>query len=204
MSETNNSTTISEATEESIQQSIEELGGIPLIELDLDVSGMTAYPTDTTLEIAGMAADSKAVGDRFDIVEAAVAGNASDIATVEAWTGADIPLNATTGAPSIASQVGTNTTDIADIKDWTGADIPLNDTTGAPTIADAVSEIVSNPYPVGTIYMTVSDEAPDFSGTWVEVAITTTIAQLKTGKHGYTELEEGETGGTVHFWLRTA
>lgn len=204
MSEVNNSTTLSEATEESIQQSIEELGGIPLIELDLEVSGMTAYPTDTTLSVHGMAADAWKVGDKIGDLEA-------DIAEINAWTGADIPLNTLSGAPTVAYQVGTNTTNIATntgdintIKAWTAADIPMSSTAGAQSVADAIGGIVSESYPVGSIYMTVSEDEPTFDGTWVEIAITATWSQLKTGKRGYAELEEGETGGTVHFWLRTA
>jgi hypothetical protein len=201
MSEVNTNTS---ATEESIQQSIEELGGIPLIELDLEVSGMTAYPTDTTLEIHGMAADAWAVGDKLGDLQA-------DVASINARTGADIPLTAEQGAPKIATQVGTNTTNIAtntsdinDIKAWTAADIPMSSTPGAQSVADAIGGIVSESYPVGSIYMTVGDEAPTFTGTWVEIAITATWAQLKTGKRGYAELEDGDSGGAVHFWLRTA
>ena len=168
MSEVN---TNNSATEESIEQSIEELGGIPVVEVELEVSGMTAYPTDKTLEIADMPADAKAVGDRFNTAESAISDNATDIAAIEAWTGEDIKVNTESGSP---------------------------------TIAAAIENIVGESYPVGTIYMTVSDDAPAFTGTWVEVAITATWSQLKTGKRDYAELEDGDTGGTVHFWLRTA
>ena len=167
MSEVNNNA----PTEESIQQSIEELGGIPLIELDLEVSGMTAYPTDKTLSIDGMAADAGAVGDKFNDVDADIAANGSAISTIQGWTGADIPLSSDDGAPSIK---------------------------------DAIDAFGVNPYPVGSVYMTTSDSAPSFIGTWVEIAITATWAQLKTGKRGYAELEEGDIGGAVHFWMRTA
>lgn len=142
MSEIN--TTLDAATEESIAQSIEELGGIPLIELDLSVSGMTAYPTDKTLSIEDMAADAKKVGDELSLIEAAVTEN-----------------------------------------------------------AEAIENIGTVLYPVGAIFMTASNSAPDFPGTWVEVAITATWTQLKTGKRDYAALESGDTGGTVHFWLRT-
>ena len=106
--------------EQSVQESIESTGGIPVISVSLEVSGMTSYPTDKTLSIADMAADAKEVGDRFDIVEAAIAG------------------------------------------------------------------IVGESYPVGSIYMTASSTPP------------------KTGKHDYEVLESGDTGGSVHFWMRTA
>ena len=74
-------------------------------------------------------------------------------------------------------------------------------------LADVESEIqhiVTVAYPVGSIYMTISAEAPDFDGTWVEIAVTATWAQLKSGKRDYALLPEGDTGGDVHFWLRTA
>lgn len=124
--------------EQSVQESIESTGGIPVISVSLEVSGMTSYPTDKTLSIADMAADAKEVGDRFEIVEAAIAG------------------------------------------------------------------IVGESYPVGSIYMTASPTPPTFTGTWVEIGITATWRQLKTGKHDYEVLESGDTGGSVHFWMRTA
>jgi len=127
-----------ESTEQNVAGSIEETGGIPEIELEVEVSGMTQYPVDKTLSIPDMAADAKEVGDKIDILQAAIAS------------------------------------------------------------------VVGDTYPVGSIYMTVNDEAPDFTGTWVEIGITATWNQLKNGKRNYVELEEGDTGGTVHFWLRTA
>ncbi len=124
--------------EQSVQESIESTGGIPVISVSLEVSGMTAYPTDKTLNIADMAADAKEVGDRLDVIEAAISG------------------------------------------------------------------IVGESYPVGSIYMTTSNSAPEFTGTWVEVGITATWTQLRTGKRDYETLDSEDTGGSVHFWLRTA
>lgn len=123
--------------EQSVQDSIESTGGIPVINVSLEVSGMTQYPTDKTLNIPDMPADAKEVGDKINDLEAAIAG------------------------------------------------------------------VVGDSYPVGTIYMTTNIEPPAFTGTWVEIGITATWSQLKTGKRDYAELEEGDTGGTVHFWLRT-
>lgn len=124
--------------EQSVQDSIESTGGIPVINVSLEVSGMTQYPTDKTLNIPDMPADAKEVGDRIDDLEAAIAA------------------------------------------------------------------VVSDSYPVGSIYMTTRSDAPAFTGTWVEIGITATWSQLKTGKRDYAALAEGDTGGAVHFWLRTA
>lgn len=74
-------------------------------------------------------------------------------------------------------------------------------------ISDLSTDIEGIPaviYPVGSIIMTASAETPGFSGTWTEIAITATWDQLTSGKRGYATLEEGETGGAVHFWMRTA
>lgn len=159
------------ATEDSVLQSIEELGGIPTIELEMEVSGMTAYPTDKTLSIQDMAADAAAVGNAIDLLQGAISDTAQEIESIEAWTADDIPMS--------------NNPD-------------------APSVAEAIDSIISQSYPVGTIYMTISPDAPAFEGTWVEVAISATFTQIKAGKHGYRQLESGETGGPVHFWLRTA
>lgn len=71
-------------------------------------------------------------------------------------------------------------------------------------LEQAIAGIVSDSYPVGSVYMTTSNSAPTFTGTWVEIGITATWTQLKNGKHNYRLFDEGEEGGTVHFWLRTA
>lgn len=159
-----------EAMEREIQSLVSLGEGVPEINLELEVAGMTAYPTDKTLLIEDMAADAKIVGDKFNDLEADVA---------------DLGV------------------DVGAIKEWTGADIPVNAEDDAPTIAEVLDGITSDSWPVGSIWMTISDEEPPFAGTWVEVALTMTIAQMKNGKRGYAALEEGETGGDVHFWLRT-
>lgn len=132
-----------EASEQSVEQSILGLGGIPEVEMEVSVSGMTQYPVDKTLAIEDMAADAKATGEA----------------------------------------IGTLQADIADIE----------------TEIQGITKVA---YPVGSIYMTVSEEPPEFPGVWVEIGITATWSQLKTGLRNYTELEEGQTGGSVHFWLR--
>ena len=152
------------------EESINETGGIPEIEMQVEVYGMVSYPTDKTLSIDGMAADAKATGEAISTVN----GDLADLAAT-----------------------------VAGISEWTGEDIPLNTSEEAPTIAEAIGDVASVTYPVGTVYMTISNDPPAFIGTWVEIALTATWAQLKSGTRGYAEMAEGQTGGDVHFWLRT-
>lgn len=159
-----------ESNENAVLNSIEETGGIPVIEEEMQISGMTQAAVDKTLSIPDMAADAKETGDSIH----AVSENLADLAT-----------------------------DVSDIENWTGADIPLNGEPDAPTINEAMQNLVGEAYPVGSIYMTTGDSAPTFGGTWIEILITATWAQLKTGKRGYENLPEGESGGAVHFWMRT-
>ena len=158
-------------SEQATEQSIQELGGIPTIEVSLEVAGMTAYPVDRSLTIADMAAEAKATGDAIAAVQEVILGEEERIQTIEGWT---------------------------------GEDIPLSEEQGSATIAEAFNNIISVSYPVGSIYMTVSNSAPTFTGTWVEIALTASWKELKEGKHGYELLAAGATSGSVHFWLRTA
>ena len=183
-------------TEESIAQSIEEMGGIPIVEMDVEVYGMTAYPVDKTLSVSGMAADAKKTGDEITNLQSAVQDNAEDIAALENLTGEDIPLNTENNAPMIADAVEA-------IQAWTASDIPMSSASGANSIATAIANIIPTLFPVGSIYMTTSATAPTFGGTWTEIAITATWAQLNAGTRGYEALGSGQLGGDVHFWLRT-
>lgn len=164
------------------------MNGIPEISLSVEVSGMTQAEVDKTLTLEDCAADAKAVGDRFGNVESSIydldqkidedVGAVSDRVTViEAWTGESIPLHP-------ASE----------------------ETESEETIADAITELqqgtMANVYPIGSIYMTTSDQAPSFFGTvWEEILITATWTQLKNGMRSHIA---GTSTGTVHFWVRTA
>lgn len=209
-------------TEESIAQSIEEMGGIPIVEMDVEVYGMTAYPVDKTLSVSGMAADAKKTGDEITNLQSAVQDNAEDIAALENLTGEDIPLNTENNAPMIADAVeaiqawtasdipmssasGANSiaTEIGNVNAKTATDILMSSAQGASSIATAIANIIPTLFPVGSIYMTTSATAPTFGGTWTEIAITATWAQLNAGTRGYEALGSGQLGGDVHFWLRT-
>ena len=87
---------------QNTEQSIEETGGVPVVEVEMEVSGMTQTAVDKTLSIADMAADAKATGDAIDQVAGDVADLAADVADIEQWTGEDIPLNTEDDAPTIA------------------------------------------------------------------------------------------------------
>ena len=93
------------ATDDSVLQSIEELGGIPTIELEMEVSGMTAYPTDKTLSIQDMAADAAAVGNAIDLLQGAISDTEQEIGNIEAWTADDIPMTNEPDAPSVAEAI---------------------------------------------------------------------------------------------------
>ena len=80
------------------EQSIEETGGVPVVEVEMEVSGMTQTAVDKTLSIADMAADAKATGDAIDQVAGDVADLAADVSDIEQWTGEDLPLNTQSSA----------------------------------------------------------------------------------------------------------
>lgn len=154
------------------EQSILDIGGIPEIDEDVEVFGMTQAEVDKTLTLEDCAADAKAVGDRFGNVEGDISDLDSDIQEIKAWTGEDIPLK------------------------------PNDEQTVAGAIEELQESTIQNVYPIGSIYMSTSAEAPNFLGTvWEEILITATWSQLKNGMRSH---ELGASTGTVHFWMRTA
>lgn len=62
-------------------------------------------------------------------------------------------------------------------------------------------------FPVGSVYISTSATAPTFGGTnwnWTEIMIPATWGDIQNGARSYTEKEETDTPGTLHFWLRIA
>ena len=108
---------------------------IPEITLTLEVMDTVQAPVDSTLSIAGQAADAKATGDAI-----------------------------------AALQTETNA---------------------------AIAAL----FPVGAIYVSTSDEAPDFFGVWEEILIPATWGDLEDGMRSFTA---GTGTGTLHFWKRKA
>lgn len=190
-----------------------------VINVTVEDSSIITVPIDTTLSIAGQAADAAAVGEALRNVrpQVTVDGQTSDaqgvvllyashipvsgaqdaetvgdaLERVDGQTGADIPVSGESGAVKISEA-------IAGLQNANGSTIPVSGTEGAATIQAAIQAL----YPVGVIVATTSDTAPAVGfGTWAEVRITASWNELKTGGRSW---EAGAGSGSVHFWRRTA
>lgn len=138
------------------EQSILDIGGIPEIDEDIEVFGMTQAEVDKTLTLEDCAADAKAVGDRFGNVEADIVDLDEKVREIENWTGEDILLK------------------------------PNDEQTVAGAIEELQDSTIQNVYPIGSIYMSTIAEAPSFLGTvWEEILITATWTQLKNGMRSH-------------------
>lgn len=84
------------------EQSIEETGGVPEIELEVEVFGMTQAAVDKTLSIPDMAADAKAVGDALSDIESAVADIFSNMYPV-----GSVYITSAETLPQVISTIGT-------------------------------------------------------------------------------------------------
>lgn len=56
-------------------------------------------------------------------------------------------------------------------------------------------------FPIGSIYVTMSSEAPAFYGTWVEIVMPATWGDIEDGMRSCVT---GTGTGNMHFWKRTA
>lgn len=155
------------------EQSIEETGGVPIVEVEMEVSGMTQTAVDKTLSIADMAADAKATGDAIDQVAGDVADLAADVADIEQWTGEDIPLNTENDAPTIAEAFANILENLYPVGSL------------YVTAANALPAVISA------------------AGTWKEIAVPLTWNDLKKGTRSYIETDNTFQPGNLHFWLRT-
>jgi hypothetical protein len=190
-----------------------------VVNVTVEDSTIITVPIDTTLSIAGQAADAAAVGEALRNVrpQVTVDGQTSDaqgvvllyashipvngaqdaetvgdvLERVDGITGEGIPVNGETGAQTVAEA-------IAGLQGANGSTLPVSGESGAATIKAAIQAL----YPVGVIVATTSDTAPVFGfGTWAEVRITASWNELKTGGRSW---EAGAGSGSVHFWRRTA
>lgn len=123
--------------------------GIPEISMELSPSSVTTQPTDPNLENEGQPADAAAVGARFDEVDDDIADLGADLSslsdsvdsrfdTVDAKTGASIPVNTALDAPSISEAIAAVE---SAMNAKTGSDIPITGETGASTIAGAIAAV---------------------------------------------------------------
>ena len=74
-------------------------------------------------------------------------------------------------------------------------------------IETGVDSVAGTLFPVGSIYVSTSSTAPTFGGSnwnWQEIMIPVTQGDLMDGSRSYAAVEEGDTPGTLHFWLRIA
>ena len=193
------------------------------IEMAVQAVNAITVPIDDTLSISGEAADAKATGDALALkadkseLQAAVTvdGQSADaqghilvypehiqmsasdqttlkakITAIDSKTGQDIPVRS--GSQQTIAQALENVGTAQ-----TAQTIPMSDATGAPTIAAMIASL----FPVGAIYASINNTAPTFFGTWQEIKMVATWADLKAGFRNYAD---GVSTGTVHFWRRTA
>lgn len=147
---------------------------IPELSFTVEPSQNVQTPVDKTLSIAEMAAEAKATGDAIATLESAISDLNTDMAEVSTRTAADIRMGA-------------------------------SDTR---TITEALTEMQTNfglsVYPIGSVYFSVTGEAPQMDGTWVEIVIPMTWGDAKNGTRNYRQVRVGETTGTLKLWLRVA
>ena len=97
-----NCTTRMDELEATVQELVSLGEGTPEIELEVEVFGMTAYPTDKTLSIEDMAADAKAVGQALGDLETSIADVYADMYPV-----GSIYMTTQDSLPQSISSIGT-------------------------------------------------------------------------------------------------
>lgn len=176
------------------EQSINELGGIPEITMEVEAYQMVQTAVDKTLSIAEMAADAKAVGDAIGDIEASI----SDLSTSDG-----IALTAEDGSPTVYEAITGLQDDVENIGSRTGEAIPIDSGAGAPMLAALIPAL----YPVGAVYISTNSAMPSILtriGEWEEIKIPASWNDIKNGTRSWETMGSGDTAGTVRFWRRTA
>ena len=65
----------------------------------------------------------------------------------------------------------------------------------------ALNAAIAALFPIGSVYVSLTDTAPVFYGTWVEITMPATWGDIEDGMRSYAD---GTGTGTLHFWRRTA
>ena len=65
----------------------------------------------------------------------------------------------------------------------------------------ALNAAIAALFPIGSVYVSLTDTAPVFYGTWVEITMPATWGDIEDGMRSYVD---GTGTGTLHFWRRTA
>lgn len=166
------------------EQSINETGGVPEIEMEMEVSGMTQAAVDKTLSIADMAADAKATGDAIQAVAEDLSDLAADVSDIEEWTGEDLNVNSDEQSPTIAEAI----------------------TSIVETINGLSEQILAAVFPVGSVYTSTAGTMPEAIaaiGTWTEIRVPLRWNDMKNGTRTFEVVEAGFTPGELRMWLRT-
>lgn len=193
------------------EQNIEETGGVPEIEMEVEVFGMVQYPTDKTLSMADMAADAKATGDAIINVRSDVSDVQTDI--TDLYGSIDDVNDEITSVKSVqetqAEQMVQMQSAVSEavhrVDTLTGVDIPVDTSLDAPSVADKFQQIENNifaqMFPIGSIYMTSNAIAPSFPGVyWEEVVPVATYGELKADALHFIP---GTGTGSSHYWRST-
>lgn len=69
------------------------------------------------------------------------------------------------------------------------------------TLSTTLSAAIAALFPVGSVYVSLNNTAPEFYGTWVEITMPATWGDIEDGMRSYTD---GTGTGSLHFWRRTA
>lgn len=154
------------------QESIENTGGIPEIEFEMLVSGMTQTAVDPTLTVPGMAADAKATGDAIGDANANIADLFEAVEGLNGKTGEDIKLTSEEESPTVAEAILN-----AFGNTWPVGSVFI---TESPELPEVIASL----------------------GEWKEISVPLTWGDIRTGTRSYEETEEGFVPGMLHFWLR--